>query len=212
MHTPHFGVSKEGLPFILFSVFSTLVLALLDWDLLAFVLLIVTFFVLHFFRDPERVVPVQANLALAPADGKVISIDQRPDPCSGESMTRVCIFMNIFNVHVNRAPVKGKVDSVVYHPGQFLNASLEKSSDQNERNTISLLDDEGRRVSMVQISGLIARRIVCWAETGDPLEKGQRVGLIKFGSRVDLYLPGAYSLQVQTGQRVFAGQTILASS
>ncbi len=212
MHTPDFGVSKEGVPFILFAAFATLVLAVLDWDLPAFVLLVASFFILHFFRDPERVIPSGSGLAVAPADGKIIKIEQCPDPVSGAPTNRVCIFMNIFNVHVNRSPVQGQVEGISYHPGKFFNASLDKSSEQNERNTLSLIDEQGRRVTMVQISGFIARRIVCWAEPDDPLQAGQRLGLIKFGSRVDLYLPNEYILDVQTGASVFAGQTIVAHS
>ena len=212
MHAPDFGVSREGVPLILFAAFATLVLALLDWDLPAGVLLIGTFFTLHFFRDPERVVPEGPGLAVAPADGKIIKIDRCPDPLTGEPRNRVCIFMNIFNVHVNRSPVRGHIESISYHPGKFFNASLDKSSEQNERNTISLRDEQGREVTMVQISGLVARRIVCWAEPDDRLEAGQRLGLIKFGSRVDLYLPNAYTLQLKEGTPVFAGQTVLAAT
>ena len=120
--------------------------------------------------------------------------------------------MNIFNVHVNRSPVRGNIESISYHPGKFFNASFDKSSEQNERNTISLRDEQGRDVTMVQISGLVARRIVCWAEPADQIQAGQRLGLIKFGSRVDLYLPDAYTLRLQEGTGVFAGQTILAAS
>ncbi len=212
MRTPDFGVSKEGVPFILFAAFAALVLAVLDWDLPAFVLLVASFFILHFFRDPERVIPSGSGLAIAPADGKIIKIEQCPDPVSGAPTNRVCIFMNIFNVHVNRSPVRGQVEDISYHPGKFFNASLDKSSEQNERNILSLIDEQGRRVTMVQISGFIARRIVCWAEPEDRLQTGQRLGLIKFGSRVDLYLPNEYTLHVQTGASVFAGQTIVARS
>lgn len=212
MRTPDFGVSKEGVPFILFAAFAALILAVLDWDLLACAMLVLCFFILHFFRDPERVLPVGSGLAVAPADGKIIRIEQCLDPVSGNPVNRVCIFMNIFNVHVNRSPVRGQVESISYHPGAFFNASLDKASEQNEQNILSLIDEQGRRVSMVQISGLIARRIICRAEPEDQLHLGQRLGLIKFGSRVDLYLPKEYALRVQTGTSVFAGQTLLAES
>ncbi|MFW6054843.1 MAG: phosphatidylserine decarboxylase family protein [Thermodesulfobacteriota bacterium] len=212
MRTPDVGISREGLPLILLSAFATLVLALLDWDLPAFVLLLGTFFVFHFFRDPERYPPSGPGLAVSPADGRILSIDERPDPASNELRTRISIFMNVFDVHVNRSPVQGTVDKITYHPGRFFNASLDKASKDNERNVFLISDQEGRQLILVQIAGLVARRIVCHAEPGDPVLRGQRLGLIKFGSRVDLYLPPGYTVKVHAGEKVLAGQTVVAAA
>ncbi|MCF8038399.1 MAG: phosphatidylserine decarboxylase family protein [Desulfohalobiaceae bacterium] len=212
MRTPDVGISREGLPLILFSAFATLVLATLDWDFPAFVLLLGTFCVFHFFRDPERYPPTGPGLAVSPADGRILSVEQRPDPASNELRTRISIFMNVFDVHVNRSPVQGMVEKITYYPGRFLNASLDKASRDNERNVFLISDQEGRQLVMVQIAGLVARRIVCHAEPGDPVRRGQRLGLIKFGSRVDLYLPPGYTVKVHVGEKVFAGQTIVAAA
>lgn len=211
MHKSDYQVSREGMPSICFAAFATLTLALLDWDFPAFVLLIGTFGILHFFRDPERVIPAGPGLAVAPADGKILKVDLHPDPVSGEQRTRICIFMNIFNVHVNRCPVQGTVEKITYRPGAFFNASRDKASRNNEQNVMHITDEQDRKLTVVQIAGLVARRIVCHAEPGDRLQRGQRLGLIKFGSRVDLYLPPDYTPKVEAGNTVFAGQTIVAA-
>ncbi|GAB1409308.1 phosphatidylserine decarboxylase family protein [Desulfovibrionales bacterium] len=210
MHKPSIGLSLEGIPFIFLTTIATLTFAFLDCWILASVLLIVLFFVLNFFRDPERVVPQESHVAVSPADGKVIKITTMPDPLTGEDRTAICVFMNVFNVHVNRMPVAGRVSRISYFGGKFLNASFDKASTDNERNTVLVEDAEGKTWTMVQIAGLIARRIICWAEAGDSLARGQRFGLIKFGSRVDLYIPTDYEAAVRIGDKVFAGQTILA--
>ncbi len=204
------GICKEGLPYIGLGVFVTLVLALLGWSFLALVALVVTVLVLNFFRDPERVTPQAPGLAVAPADGRIVFVGQAKDPGSGEMRQKVSIFMNVFNVHVNRGPVAGKVKAIVYHPGKFLNASLDKASEENERNQFQIVEPDGHSWTVVQIAGLIARRIVCWAEEGDELHRGQRIGLIKFGSRVDLYVPDAYDICVTNDQRTCAGFTVMA--
>ncbi|NCC26347.1 MAG: phosphatidylserine decarboxylase family protein [Deltaproteobacteria bacterium] len=211
MKKPSVGLALEGLPFIAFSVLTTLTLALLDWEFLALCALILTFFVLNFFRDPERVVPDSPGVAVSPADGRVCKIERMIDPFSGEERLCVCVFMNVFNVHVNRAPVTGTIRRLLYHPGKFLNASLDKASTDNERNAVQIEGNDGSHWTVVQIAGLVARRIVCWAEPGDDLARGQRFGLIKFGSRLDLYLPQGYEIQVRTGEKVLAGQSILAA-
>jgi phosphatidylserine decarboxylase len=210
MHKPSPGICPEGLPLILYTAFVTLILALLQWQLLAIVLLIATFLVLHFFRDPERVVPAQEEVAVSPADGKIISLETRADPLSKEMRHKVSIFMNVLDVHVNRSPIQGKVQRIDYIPGKFFNASLDKSSRDNERNILQIEDPQGKQWTVVQIAGLVARRIVSRVQAQDQLQKGQRLGLIKFGSRVDLYLPPGYECQVIKGDRVLAGQTILA--
>ena len=210
MHKPSLGLSLEGLPFIFLTAIATLTFALLDCWFMATVLLVTLFLVLNFFRDPERVVPQEPGVAVSPADGKVIKIETMRDPLTGEDRTAICVFMNVFNVHVNRMPVAGRIARISYFGGKFINASFDKASVDNERNAVLVEDADGRSWTMVQIAGLIARRIICWAEEGDSLSRGARFGLIKFGSRVDLYLPGEYVPSVRIGENVFAGQTILA--
>ena len=210
MHKPSIGLSLEGLPFIFLTAIATLTFAILDCWFMATLLLVALFFVLNFFRDPERVVPQNPGVAVSPADGKVIKVETMRDPLTGEDRTAICVFMNVFNVHVNRMPVAGRIARISYFGGKFINASFDKSSVDNERNAVLVEDADGRSWTMVQIAGLIARRIICWAEEGDTLARGQRFGLIKFGSRVDLYLPTDYEPTVGIGEKVFAGQTILA--
>jgi len=210
MYKPSIGLSLEGLPFIFFTAIATLTFALLDCWFMATVLLVALFFVLNFFRDPERVVPQEQGVAVSPADGKVIKVETMRDPMTGEDRTAICVFMNVFNVHVNRMPVAGRIARISYFGGKFLNASFDKASTDNERNSLLIEDGDGQSWTMVQIAGLIARRIICWGEEGDSLGRGQRFGLIKFGSRVDLYIPTDYKPIVRTGEKVFAGQTVLA--
>lgn len=210
MHKPSIGLSLEGLPFVFFTAMATLTFALLDCWFMATLLLAVLFLVLNFFRDPERVVPQEQGVAVSPADGKVIKVQTMRDPMTGEDRTAICVFMNVFNVHVNRMPVAGRIARIAYFGGKFVNASFDKASTDNERNTLLVEDGDGKTWTVVQIAGLIARRIICWGEQGDALGRGQRFGLIKFGSRVDLYIPTDYEPVVRTGEKVFAGQTILA--
>lgn len=210
MRQSSFSVCKEGLPYIGLGAFVTLVLAVLGWSFMALSALIVTILTLNFFRDPERVTPQAPGLAVAPADGRIVSVGPAKDPATGETRQKVSIFMNVFNVHVNRTPVAGKVEAITYFPGKFLNASLDKASEENERNQFRIVDSDGHSWTVVQIAGLIARRIVCWAEEGDEVRRGQRIGLIKFGSRVDLYLPDAYEVCVTINQRTCAGFTVMA--
>ena len=203
------GIAPEGYPFIFLCAFTSLVFAMLHITSVALVFLGLAWFCGHFFRDPERVVPTGPGLAVSPADGKVIKIEQRPDPFSGEMRTYVAIFMNVLSVHVNRSPVAGTVRAIAYHPGAFINASFDKASTANERCAYAIDGPEGS-FSMVQIAGLIARRIVCRVQEGDSLERGMRFGLIRFGSRVDLYLPADYTVAVRMGDTVFAGQSVIA--
>lgn len=209
MHKPNSGITPEGIPSIGLCALATLAFALLSWWFLALVFLGLTAFSCHFFRDPERVVPTLPEVSVSPADGKVIKISQMADPFTGEMRQCVCIFMNVFSVHVNRSPVAGKVKSIAYHPGDFINAAFDKASSSNERCAYALTDGAGQEWSMVQIAGLIARRIVCRVQEGESLERGERFGMIKFGSRVDVYLPDNHKPIVHIGQQVFAGQTIL---
>ncbi|MBR5735112.1 MAG: phosphatidylserine decarboxylase family protein [Desulfovibrionaceae bacterium] len=213
MRQPSLGVAKEGLPFILLLAWSSLVFAAMELNVLAVIFLALTWFTGHFFRDPERVAPAEPHVAVSPADGRIIRIERRPWPFDekGEE-TRLCvsIFMNVFNVHVNRSPVACTVEEIVYKPGKFFNAALDKASSDNEQCAWLLADEEGARWGMVQIAGLIARRIVPHAERGDKLALGERYGLIRFGSRVDLYLPDTYTPAVGLGDGVHAGETVIA--
>lgn len=210
MHKPTIGLSLEGMPFIFLTAVATLAFALLGCWFMTLLLLAVLFLVFNFFRDPERVIPQEPGVAVSPADGKVIKVETMRDPLTGEDRTAVCVFMNVFNVHVNRVPVAGRIARISYFGGKFLNASFDKASSDNERNAVLIEDKDGQHWTMVQIAGLIARRIICWTEEGDELARGQRFGLIKFGSRVDLYVPSGYAPTVRIGEKVFAGQTILA--
>ena len=202
MHKPSIGLSLEGMPFIFLTTVATLTFALIGCWPMAVLLLAVLFLVLNFFRDPERVVPQNAGAAVSPADGRIIKIEPMSDPLTGEERTAVCVFMNVFNVHVNRMPVAGRIARISYFGGKFLNASFDKASTDNERNAMLIEDRDGKQWTMVQIAGLIARRIICWGEEGDELARGQRFGLIKFGSRVDLYLPAGYAPAVRIGEKI----------
>ncbi len=204
------GLTPEALPSLALTGLGTLAFAIMGCWFLSTVFFILFGFSLHFFRDPERVVPTTPDIAVSPADGKIIKIQNMPDPFTGESRQCVCVFMNVFSVHVNRAPVDGTVGGIQYHAGKFFNAAWDKASTDNERCAYTIQPANGEPWTMVQIAGLIARRIVCRVEEGDSLRRGERFGMIKFGSRVDLYLPGDYVPAVRIGEQVFAGQSVIA--
>ncbi len=168
----------------------------------------------YFFRDPNRVTPTREGLIVSPADGIVQMIGKYAPPeelgLGSEPMTRVAVFMNVFNCHVNRAPIAGRVEKIAYRPGKFLNASLDKASVDNERNGLTIRMEDGRAIGVVQIAGLVARRIVCEVEEGVALQTGQRFGMIRFGSRLDVYLPDGVAPLVAVGQSTIAGETVLA--
>jgi len=174
-----------------------------------------TFFVLWFFRDPERNTPQDSNLIISSADGKVCLIDEAYPPAEvpieAEKMKRICVFMNVFNVHVNRSPVQGRVERIVYKKGQFLNASLDKASDKNERSSLVVNTGNGAKIVVVQIAGLIARRILSFISSNHQLNQGERFGLIRFGSRVDIYMPLDAIEKCKVGDKVVAGESILAT-
>jgi len=202
-------IAHEGLPFIaLFGALTLLASVFLNSLLIAAVPLAATLFSTWFFRNPERRVPGDEKMIVSPADGKVIRIDEDihhellSGPCK-----KVSIFMSIFNVHVNRIPYSGKVSRIVYNPGRFISANLDKASEQNERKSVLILTDDGKEILTIQIAGLIARRIVCWVEEGDDLTRGERFGLIRFGSRLEVFLPMETKLCVARGDKVQAGQT-----
>ncbi|TBV83273.1 MAG: phosphatidylserine decarboxylase family protein [Desulfobulbaceae bacterium] len=210
MHPPRIPVALEGYPFILLAGFTTLVAAILGWLIPTLILLVVTVFVVYFFRDPERVAPQDEDALVVPADGKVILVERVFDErFLKEHVYKVSIFMNVLNVHVNRIPYPGRVERVIYTPGTFYSADSQRGALKNEACAVILDSQRGRKIAVVQVAGLIARRIVCWAEPGDQLQRNQRFGLIRFGSRVDLYLPLATQLEVAVGQKVKAGETVL---
>jgi len=206
---PHPIIAREGWPF----VFAALAAAALVWGLAGFVwsvpLWLVAVFVIQFFRDPPREVPQQANAVLAPADGRIVKVEKVRDPYTERDTLLISVFMNVFNVHSNRSPVDGVVERVDYSPGKFINADLDKASTENERSAMVLKLD-GERITVVQVAGLIARRILCYVKAGDRLARGQRYGFIRFGSRVDVYLPLTARPRVAVGDRVAATSTILA--
>ncbi len=204
-------VAAEGIPFILFAGFATLVFALLGFALPALSCLLLTAFVLFFFRDPVRVVPDRPGAVICPADGKVILAEEVEDArFLHQRALKISIFMNVFNVHVNRIPLGGLVERVWLSPGRFYSADKDKAALHNEFCAVTALLPDGQRYAVVQVAGLIARRIVCWAEPGDQVRAGQRFGLIRFGSRVDLYLPLSARVQVAKGEKVRCGETVLA--
>ncbi len=196
-------LAREGWPFILGVAAIAIVLALLCWWIAAGVALLLLAFVLNFFRDPERATPA-GDAYICPADGKVVRAEV------GEGGLRVDIFMNVFDVHVNRAPMSGRITHMQYTPGSFINAAAESASIDNERNRFEMETDDGRHIAFTQIAGLVARRIVSYVAVGDHVEAGQRIGMIRFGSRVDCEIPAGYALRVKPGERVTAGLTVLA--
>ncbi|MBF0214057.1 MAG: phosphatidylserine decarboxylase family protein [Magnetococcales bacterium] len=204
-------VAKEGLPFIaIFVLVAWAGSAWLHYRPIQAVLWILAGWCLWFFRDPERQTPVGEGLVIAPADGKVVAIEETIAPLSGLPARKFSIFMNVFSVHVNRFPIGGRVEQVAYHPGKFLNAALDKASVENERMEVCVVTDSGARISFVQVAGLVARRIVCYLKPGDVMPAGQRFGLIRFGSRVDLYLPLTARIEPVLGDQTRAGETIIA--
>ena len=210
MLTPKVPVAKEGYPFIGFCAFFTLLLTIAGYQLFAALMFIVTTFVLAFFRDPERFISFDEDALMCPADGKVISIEEVQDEkFTDQKVKKVCIFMNVFNVHVNRIPFSGSVEKIIYHPGKFYSADSDKAALENEYAAVVLKLAGDKKMAVVQIAGLIARRIICWLEPGDTAVKGRRFGLIRFGSRVDLYLPMETELLITNGQKVRAGETII---
>lgn len=204
-------VAREGWPFIIIAGVPTIAVFLFtDLWWLKLVLFALTVFVVAFFRDPERVVPVDPSSIVSPADGRVIKVERVTDfKFLKEEAVKISIFMNLFNVHVNRAPSAARVVEVIYNPGKFFNASLDKASMENEQNAVIAEGPTGRRFVFNQIAGLVARRIVCHAAEGDNLVKGERFGLIRFGSRLDVYLPVDCTVSVKPGERVKAGSSVL---
>jgi phosphatidylserine decarboxylase len=207
-----FPIAVAGLPLIFGTAFTTLILALLGLTALALIGLAATFAICGFFRDPDRVIPAAPGAVVSPADGKVIAAALTDGgPYFTGECRKVSIFMSVFNVHVNRIPAEGRVTRVRYRPGQFVAADRQDASGRNEHNAVFLETDAGRSLCVVQVAGLIARRIICRMQAGDRVLRGQRFGMICFGSRLDVYLPKEVNLQVSVGDRVSAGCTVLGS-
>ena len=207
---PHPIIAREGWPYLAMMVaLSCAITWFLGWEI-AIPFWILSVFVLQFFRDPGRVVPANPNAVLSPADGRIVVVEKVTDPYIAREAIKVSVFMNVFNVHSNRSPVDGEVGGIWYFPGKFVNADLDKASLENERNALWIRTPEGRDITCVQVAGLIARRILCYAKQGDKLARGERYGFIRFGSRVDVYLPLGAKVLVSIGDKVFATETILA--
>lgn len=204
---------REGIPFVAIFALVTVVLFLI-WEPLGWLGVGLTIWCYYFFRDPKRAVPENKGLLVSPADGIVSMIVPAVPPVElglgNEPLTRVSVFMSVFNCHVNRAPIAGKITAVVYRPGKFFNASLDKASEENERNALAIEMADGRKIAVVQIAGLVARRIMCWKHPGDGVRTGERFGLIRFGSRLDVYLPEGVHPQVALGQTMVAGESVIA--
>ena len=207
---PHPIIAREGWLFIAIAAAVAIALSYFGWWIFAILAWLAVVFIVQFFRDPPRAVPGQPNAVLSPADGKVMSVERARDPYLERDALKISVFMNVFNVHSNRSPVDGEVLDVKYHAGAFVNAALDKASTENERNALHLKTKDGRDVTCVQVAGLIARRILCYVKKGDALARGQRYGFIRFGSRVDVYLPTDARPRVAIGDKVSASSTVLA--
>jgi phosphatidylserine decarboxylase len=204
-------VVREGLPFVAATGAAAAVATAAGWVWLGACLGGVTFFTAWFFRNPKRTVPVVNGAVVSPGDGRVIAIEEEFEQrYLKEKSTRVSIFLNVFNVHVNRIPCSGIVEAVAYQPGRFVAANRPDATLKNEQNALMIRTVEGAKVLCVQVAGLIARRIVCWASPGERVQRGDRYGLIRFGSRMDMFLPTSAKLQVKVGEHVKGGETILA--
>jgi phosphatidylserine decarboxylase len=207
-------IHRDGLKFVAIFAAITVVLFWIGWPPLAWVGVVLTLWCAYFFRDPERVTPVRPGLVISPADGRISSIAKVVPPpeldLDRSPVTRISVFMNVFDVHVNRSPVEARISHIGYVPGAFVNAELDKASEDNERQALTLELHDGRKIGVVQIAGLVARRIIKFVSSGDQLVAGQRFGLIRFGSRVDVYLPDGINALVSVGQRAIAGETVLA--
>jgi phosphatidylserine decarboxylase len=207
---PHPLIAREGWPFLAAALALAVAFTWLGWWVAAAIVWLLFVFILQFFRDPPRTVPAQRDAVLSPADGQVVKVERVRDPYLGRDALLISVFMNVFNVHSNRSPVDGEVKARWYHEGRFVNAALDKASLDNERNALHLHTPGGRDVTCVQIAGLVARRILCYVDAGAVLRRGERFGFIRFGSRVDVYLPPDARPRAAVGDRVHATSSVLA--
>ncbi len=206
---PHPVIAKEGWPFLSISIAVSALITIFGgaWSIPFW---LITLFILQFFRDPPRQVPANPKAVLSPADGRIVVVEKTTDPYLKREALKISVFMNVFNVHSNRIPVDGKIEDISYFPGKFVNADLAKASEENERNAIIIKTPHGIQITCVQVAGLIARRILCYTKIGDEMKRGERYGFIRFGSRVDVYLPPTSQAKVAIGDKVCATETILA--
>lgn len=207
---PHPVIAREGWPFIAAAIVAAIAVGWLAGAGWSVPIWVVVVFMIQFFRDPGRVPPLGASLVISPADGRIVSVERVQDPYLKRDSVRLSVFMNVFNVHSNRSPVDGEVRECWYSAGRFLNAALAKASESNERNAIWIRTEAGVDVTCVQVAGLIARRILCYTRSGEHLRRGQRFGFIRFGSRVDVYLPAETVPRARVGDKVLGGQSVLA--
>ena len=212
MPYPHPIIAREGWPFIGFAFFIAGLASLGFGFWFSLLFWLIAFFVLQFFRDPPRALPSKPNAIVSPADGRVVFVGKAHDPYLNREALKISVFMNVFNVHSNRSPVDGAIQNIWYFPGRFVNAALDKASEENERNALWIKTNTGGDVTCVQVAGLVARRILCYVGKGDVVTRGQRYGFIRFGSRVDLYLPLHIKVFTSIGDTVYATQSILAES
>ncbi len=210
MNYPHPLIAREGWPFIAITFAVAVFASFFLPGFLAFLCWLALIFVVQFFRDPPRAVPSNPDAVLAPADGRIVKVEKARDPYADRDALLISVFMNVFNAHSNRASVDGSITKAQYFPGLFVNADLDKASTDNERNALVIDAGAGRTVTLVQVAGLIARRILCYVKAGDRLERGQRYGFIRFGSRVDVYLPLDATPKVAPGDVVYATASVLA--
>jgi phosphatidylserine decarboxylase len=207
---PHPLIAREGWPYVAGSFAVAVGVSLAAGWLWALFFWVIAVFILQFFRDPPRVIPGDVRAVLAPADGRIVTVERTRDPYLQRDALKLSVFMNVFNVHSNRIPLDGVVREIWYHAGQFVNAALSKASLENERNALWIKTADGTDITCVQVAGLIARRILCYVKAGDAVARGQRYGFIRFGSRVDVYLPVSATPRVAIGDMVYASSTVLA--
>ena len=209
MNYPHPILAREGWFYIALALVAALVVTFFaGWWSIPFWL--IALFVVQFFRDPPRAIPADTGLVLSPADGRIVAVETVNDPYAQRDAIKISVFMNVFNVHSNRSPIDGTIEKIEYFSGSFVNADLDKASTENERNAVVATTPDGERVTFVQVAGLVARRILCYVKTGDALKRGQRYGFIRFGSRVDVYLPLTARVRAAVGDKVYASSTVIA--
>ncbi|MDO5532282.1 phosphatidylserine decarboxylase [Sutterella sp.] len=207
---PHPIIAREGWTILAVAFLAFLVSWWLDLGVITFLFFVFFVFALQFFRDPAREAPEDPKAVVSPVDGRICKVEKCPNPETGEDSVKVSIFMNVFSVHSQKAPVSGVVEKVTYTPGLFVNADLDKASTENERNAVTVRMEDGRRVTFIQVAGLVARRIICYTSIGDELKRGERYGFIRFGSRVDVYLPPDAEIVAGIGDKMTGVMSVIA--
>ncbi len=204
-------LAREGYPFVAGSIVAALAISLLAGLIWSLPVWLIVVFVLQFFREPHRIIPTDSHVIVSPADGKVVAVAEAENPINGKRETRIAIFLNVFSVHSNRIPIAGTIVKQEYRAGKFLNAAIDKSAEENERNAIVIRTADANEVTCIQIAGLIARRILCYVGNDDQVEMGQKYGFIRFGSRVELFLPLEYQVDVNIGDSVKGGCDVIGT-